>query len=110
MGCSAQNKGYKIWDTNSLTLVVSRDVTFDESSIKKTIVQLPTTDDNKINVVVPGGERKNEVDNDIHLTTDTPGNTANENSDNSENKFVGAQDSPEPQLRRSSRKRQKPWE
>ena len=110
MGYSTQNKGYKVWDTNSSTLVVSRDVTFDESSIKTTVVQLPTTEDDPSNVVVPGGECKTDVDNNIDLTTDMHGGTASANSDNSENEFVDVQDSPEPQLRRSSRIKKKPGE
>ena len=32
MGYSTQSKGYEIWDLESNKLIVSRDVTFDESS------------------------------------------------------------------------------
>ncbi len=33
LGYSTQSKGYKIWDTESRVLVISRDVRIDESSL-----------------------------------------------------------------------------
>ena len=90
MGYSTQNKGYKVWDVNSSTLVVSRDVTFDESSIKRTAVQLPTTENNPSKVVVPRGECETDVENNIDLTTGSHDSTTRANSDHSGNEFVDA--------------------
>ncbi len=57
MGYSNQSKGYKIWDIESSKLVVSRDVSFAETSTHHPSVDISSTDGNSGNIVDPGGNR-----------------------------------------------------
>ncbi len=61
VGYSAQSKGYKLWDPESLTFVVLRDVTFHESSdttVDEIDVKYTSTRDS----TVPAGPARNEED------------------------------------------------
>ena len=53
MGYFYQSKGYKIWDVESSKLVVSRDVTFNESSVHSLEVQIQTNEVTDSNVAGP---------------------------------------------------------
>ena len=54
IGYSTQSKGYKIWNTETSKLVVSRDVTFDESSVDPNTIEVTVTEEDNNNIVVPG--------------------------------------------------------
>ena len=103
MGYSTQTKGYKIWNTETSRLVVSRDVTFDESSVDPETIVLTVTEEDINNIVVPGGECRDNLADNIDLITDSVDNADNSETANSENEFVGAQDSPVQPPRRSDR-------
>ncbi len=110
MGYSTQSKGYKIWDTESTKLIVSRDVTFNEKSVEPTGIDLPINEESSSNVADPGGEAKGELDANIDSTSDTAHDDEDSNDDNSNNDFVDAQDTPEQPLRRSTRIRKQAGE
>ena len=57
MGYSTQSKGYKIWDIESSKLVVSRDVTFDESSVDPPEIDVQPDEITDSNVADPGRAR-----------------------------------------------------
>ena len=114
MGYSTQSKGYNIWDIESSKLIVSRDVIFNESSVNPLDVHVPTNTVEDSNVAAPGGERDNNVDNNIELSSDSyeeAEESENIENEDGENEFVDAQDnlaqqsSPPQQLGRSSRVR-----
>ncbi len=106
LGYSTQSKGYKIWDIESETVVVSRDVTFEESSMEIPEVQIPLSEDHSSNVDVPGGEVKNNVEDNIDSSSE-PSEQSNDDNDNS---FHDAQDSTDQPLRRSARVRKQTGE
>ncbi len=106
LGYSTQSKGYKIWDVVSQTIVVSRDVTFDESSMDNPEVQIPPSDDHSSNVDVPGGEVKNDVEDNI-VSSSEPSEQSNDDNNNS---FHDVQDTTEQPLRRSERVRKQTGE
>ena len=120
IGYSQQSKGYKIWDPESSSLVVSRDVTFDENSVDSLEIPLPTSNCSASDVAVPGGEVKEEVEDNIDLEKENPVETnpdhtditdkssTSSNDEETENIFQDAQDAP--QLRRSSRVRRQTGE
>ena len=122
MGYSNQSKGYKVWDIEGSKLVVSRDVIFNESSVNPQEVHVPTSTVTDSNFAAPGGERDNNVDNNIELSSDSSEESENTENEDGENEFVDAQDSPaqqpsQPQqlnhpqqLRRSSRVRKQTGE
>ncbi len=118
MGYSTQSKGYRIWDIETSKLIVSRDVTFLESSVDPTSIEISQRIEDSSNVAVPGGEAKIEVDDNIDLTPEentelTSGNNTeneNESSANSDDQFKDAQENPQPTLRRSTRTRRPPGE
>ena len=112
IGYSRLSKGYKIWDLDSSSFVVSRDVTFHENSINSLAIPFSTSNDFPSNVVVPEGEVKEEVDDNIDLVDENPvqpnsdseniidERTTNSNEEKTDEVFQDAQDTP--QLRRSS--------
>lgn len=137
MGYSTQSKGYKIWDIESAKMIISRDVTFIESSVGPATAVIPDLDSTSSNVVVPGGEAKVEVDNNIDLKPSekpnqirvvedenvelTPKENPNlagqirtdeeSNSDkDNDSEYEDAQNITQPALRRSTRVRKPPGE
>ncbi len=88
----------------SSKLIVSRDVTFAESSFKYPTTEILNEDGKPSNAAVPGGEGEAEVADNIDLSPEDrfvpiPGNrTHNETADssNSHNNFEHAQQTPDP--------------
>ena len=119
MGFSTQSKGYKFWDLESNKIVVSRDVTFDESSTNSSVTQFEISEDNSGNDAVPGRECKIELADNIDLFSVASEETNDAESENSDNEVRDAQNnpttalkrqapSPTPPLRRSKRVSKKP--
>ncbi len=113
MGYSSQSKGYKILDLESSTLIVSRDVTFDESSVDSPTTEISDKDGNASNVAIPGGDVKAEVADNVDLNPehrvepvqDTLDNNESGDGSDSDGEFEDAQETPDPPLRRSTRNR-----
>ncbi len=110
MGYSSMSKGYKIWDIESSKLVISRDVTFDEVSTTSWTTEMNIDNPQSINVAGPGGDMKDEVDDNSDLTPDNPEQTEATEAPNSDNEFEDAQDNVVPPLRRSDRIRKQAGE
>ena len=120
IGYSRQSKGYKSWDPESSCLIVSRDATFNENSVNSLEIPLSTSNCTGSDVTVPGGEIKEEVDDNIDLEETIPVETNPDPADitgrsttsiddeETENVFQDAQDAPE--LPRSSRVRKQTGE
>ncbi len=107
LGYSTQSKGYKIWDTEAQTIIVSRDVKFDESSFSSPISTLEDADEASGSVKVQGGEVANEVT----IDTDPPNSvTETEVHTFSEEEFQDSNTEPTPALRRSTRISKPPGE
>ncbi len=113
MGYSNQSKGYKIWDIASSMLIVSRDVTFAETSSTPPTAEISNADSASSNVAVPGGDDKVEVADNIDLKhenrdetiTDDATNSEGDEVQNSDIEFEDPQDTPAPPLGRSTRTR-----
>ena len=71
MGYSTQIKGYKIWDVESSTLVVSRDVVFKESSVNSLGIDIQSNEATDSNVADTGGECVENVYSNIKLPSDS---------------------------------------
>ena len=52
MGYSLRSKAYKILDVESSAPIVSRDVTFDETSVINLKIEVPISNDSSINAAV----------------------------------------------------------
>lgn len=109
LGYPLQTKGYKIWDTSLHKMIVSRDVSFLESTLLDTVM------DDSADVSDQGGEVKEENDRNIELPeesleTDNDKDQSDEEAieNSSDSDFEDATDSPVPVLRRSTRVRRKP--
>ena len=114
LGYPQMSRGYKIWDTQTNKMIVSRDVTFVESQ---------KTEDNATSEVladhvsVQGGEVKEESEQNIdQVRKDSPNEASDDdivsNDQNlaSDDEFQDAVTSPAPVLRRSTRIRKPPGE
>ena len=116
MGYSTQSKGYKIWDTESSKLVVSRDVIIDEYSVNPPEVDIQPNAITDSNVADPGGEPARTMDSNIELSSDSLEDSENTKNEQGENGFINAQGSPAQelsppkQLRRSSKGRKQTGE
>ena len=93
MGYSTKSKGYKICDADSSKLVVSRDVTFNESSVNPPEVHIQSNEVTDSNVADSGGESVRDVDSNIELSLDTS-EESESTENNDENEFEDAQGSP----------------
>ena len=102
MGYPTQSKGYKIWDLEFSKLIVSRDVTFDESPTNLSEIQVEISEDNPGNDPVPCGECKIELADNIDLFSVASEETNDNKSENSENGFEDAQDNPDTALKRQA--------
>ncbi len=115
-GYSSQSKGYRIWDLESSKLIAIRDVTFAESSFHYPTNEIPNGVGKPSNVAVLRGEGKAEKEDNIDLSPeeragpipDIQSDDESEDSDNSDNNFEDAQQTPDPPLRRSTRNRRPP--
>ena len=58
---SIQSKCYKIWDFESWKLIVSRDVTFDESYVSRNVTGINLDRTESSNVASPGNGRHGGV-------------------------------------------------
>ena len=59
LGYSSNSKGYKVWNVESRCIIISRDITFNESPILPPTTELPISE-TEINVSDQGGESVSE--------------------------------------------------
>ncbi len=88
---STQGKGYKTWDIESSKLIVSRDLTFDESSLDAPGIEIHTNSRQPSNLAVPGGDAKEEVDDKIDLAPEIHGESKTTEVANSNENLKDAQ-------------------
>jgi len=107
IGYSTKSKGYKIWDTQSRALIISREVKFNESSVSSPTTILEDSDETSDSLNAPGGEVVNEVTDDTDPSNSRTEPTVGESS---EEEFVDTITETAPVLRRSSRIRKQTGE
>ena len=110
VGYSTQSKGYKIWDLELSKIIVSRDVTFEEIRSDPIEIDIRDIKEEPRKVVVPEGEAKPEVEDNIDSTAeDEPEINSRQHVDaddavsNSGNEFEQAEEAVQPALKRSTR-------
>ena len=103
VGYSLNSKGYKLWDAESKSFVISRDVKFDEKLDRSNSVAISSSDEKSIDVAIQEGECKEEVHDDINSQSTPSPKVEVEEEEEEEREFHDANKSPQPELRRSSR-------
>ncbi len=106
IGYSTQGKGYKNWDAELKSIVVSRDVRFDELHNRKQTSSLEDSPEDSASVLVRRGEVENQSTDDTNSDSSTTESAGSE----SEEEFEDAKNEPAPTLRRSTRVRKLPGE
>ena len=107
IGYSTQSKGYKIWDIESKSIIVSRDVRFDEFSSNHPTTTFEDSTDVLDSVTVQGGEVRKPMSDNTALPDS---NAELEIDDSRDEKFQDTNTVSSPVLRRSSRLRKQTGE